>query len=110
MPVHHVDMDPVGARLIDRRTSSPSFAKSADRIDGAMRSGARHRPQMSLPIATAVSAMRFEKPHSLSYHESTRTNVPSETLVWSMWKVEEWGSWLKSIDTLGSPWCSRGCP
>ncbi len=40
--------------------------------------------QISLPIATAVSAMRFEKPHSLSYHDRMRTIVPSMTLVWSM--------------------------
>ena len=56
----------------------------------------------SLPIATAVSDMRLEKPHSLSYHDITRTKVPSITLVWSMWKIEECGSWLKSIDTLGA--------
>ncbi len=37
--------------------------------------------QISLAIATAVSAMRCAKPHSLSYQESTRTNVPSTTLV-----------------------------
>src|ERR1700733_13117647 len=58
--------------------------------------------QPSLPIATAVSAMRLEKPHSLSYHDSTRTRVPSITLVWSMWKIEECGSWLKSLETLGA--------
>src|SRR5215475_9649101 len=45
--------------------------------------------------------MRQEKPHSLSYQLRTRTRVPSRTLVWSMWKVDEWLSWLKSIDTLG---------
>src|SRR5215510_2489895 len=45
--------------------------------------------------------MRQEKPHSLSYQLMTRTSVPSRTLVWSMWKVDEWLSWLKSIDTLG---------
>ena len=56
----------------------------------------------SFPIATAVSAMRFEKPHSLSYQDITRTSVPFCTLVWSMWKVEECGSWLKSIETLGA--------
>jgi len=28
------------------------------------------------PIATAVSAMRLEKPHSLSYQDITRTSVP----------------------------------
>ena len=30
----------------------------------------------SLPIATAVSLMRFEKPHSLSYQARTRTSLP----------------------------------
>ena len=58
--------------------------------------------QISLPIATAVSAMRLEKPHSLSYQDITRTKVPSMTLVWSMWKIDECGSWLKSIETFGS--------
>ena len=45
--------------------------------------------------------MRLEKPHSLSYQLMTRTSVPSMTLVWSMWKVDECGSWLKSIETFG---------
>ena len=36
--------------------------------------------QISFAIATAVSAMRFEKPHSLSYQATTRTNVPSDHL------------------------------
>ncbi len=58
--------------------------------------------QISFAMATAVSAIRFEKPHSLSYHDSTRTRVPSSTLVWSMWKVDDAGSWLKSIETFGS--------
>ena len=46
--------------------------------------------------------MRLEKPHSLSYHAITRTSVPFSTLVWSMWNVDECGSWLKSIETLGA--------
>ena len=50
---------------------------------GRWRLGRRLPSQMSLPIATAVSAMRLEKPHSLSYQDSTRTNVPCITLVWS---------------------------
>jgi len=58
--------------------------------------------QFSAPIATAVSLIRFEKPHSLSYQDSTRQSVPPITLVWSMWKTEEWLSWLKSIETSGS--------
>ena len=36
----------------------------------------------SLPIAVAVSAMRLEKPHSLSYQASTRTSLPSTICVW----------------------------
>src|SRR5512145_602532 len=60
----------------------------------------RH-PHNSLPMATAVSAMRFEKPHSLSYHDRTRTSLPSMTFVWSMWNTEEWLSWLKSEETFG---------
>ena len=43
--------------------------------------GVAPNPQISFAIATAVSAMRFEKPHSLSYQDSTRTNWPSITLV-----------------------------
>src|SRR3984885_2207498 len=58
-------------------------------------------PYSSLLIATAVSAMRLEKPHSLSYQDITRTKLPFCTLVWSMWNVDECGSWLKSIETLG---------
>ena len=36
---------------------------------------------MSFPMAAATSFMRFEKPHSLSYQDKTRTNVPSITFV-----------------------------
>ena len=41
----------------------------------------RVEPQTSFPMATAVSTMRFENPHSLSYHDMTRTKFPSITLV-----------------------------
>ena len=61
-----------------------------------------HETYSSFPIATAVSAMRLEKPHSLSYQDITRTSVPFCTLVWSMWNVDECGSWLKSIETFGA--------
>ncbi len=37
--------------------------------------------QMSFAIATAVSDMRLEKPHSLSYQVRMRTKLPSRTLV-----------------------------
>ena len=39
---------------------------------------------ISFPMATAVSHMRFENPHSLSYQVRIRTMLPSMTLVWSM--------------------------
>src|SRR5208337_3189040 len=63
--------------------------------------GSKAEAQMSFASATAVSAMRCEKPHSLSYQDRTRTKVPSMTLVWSRWKTEERSSWLKSIETFG---------
>src|SRR5665213_3914060 len=46
--------------------------------------------------------MRLEKPHSLSYHDSTRTHVLSSTWVCVTSKVELCGSWLKSTDTVGA--------
>src|SRR5947207_5812124 len=46
--------------------------------------------------------MRLEKPHSLSYHERTRTKVLSSTWVWVTSNVELCGSWLKSTDTVGA--------
>ena len=50
--------------------------------------------------ATVVSSMRFEKPHSLSYHEDTFTRRP-ETFVRVESKFDEAGLWLKSIETSG---------
>ena len=60
-------------------------------VEAAKRHGRKAQPSAGLP-ATAVSSMRLEKPHSLSYHDITRTSVPSITLVWSMWKIDERGS------------------
>src|SRR5688572_19612238 len=45
--------------------------------------------------------MRFEKPHSLSYQERIEAKLPSITFVWSIWNVDECGSWLKSMLTFG---------
>ena len=89
--------------LRSTRTSTRfPFTSTWSRVRNALMVRSAARGQISLPIATAVSAMRLEKPHSLSYHDITRTSVPSITLVWSMWKTEECGSWLKSIETLGA--------
>ena len=65
------------------------------------------RGQSSLPIATAVSAMRLEKPHSLSYQVMIETKLPSITLVWSSAKLDEAGLWLKSTETSLSCTTSR---
>ena len=47
-----------------------------------------------------VSSIRFEKPHSLSYHANTLASLPSlDTLVWVESKIQEYGLWLKSMDT-----------
>src|SRR5205807_70879 len=72
-------------RRMTARARHPSRrASRAPQDDGS-------RFQISFPIATAVSIMRLEKPHSLSYHDSTATRLPSMTLVWSMWNTDERG-------------------
>src|SRR5690606_15664504 len=45
-----------------------------------------------LPNSAVTSAMRFEKPHSLSYQPRMLTKFPSITLVWSSRMVAECGS------------------
>ncbi len=57
---------------------------------------------MSLAMATAVSFMRLEKPHSLSYQDTTRTSLSSTIWVWVASKQDEWALWLKSMETSGS--------
>ena len=46
------------------------------------------QPSAELAIAAAVSTMRFEKPHSLSYQLTTRTSLPSSTAVSRLSTVE----------------------
>jgi len=77
------------------------FRPRPDTWHGGLGPRSDPRDQISLPMATAVSDIRFEKPHSLSYQVRMRHMVPSMTLVWSVWKIDECGSWLKSIETLG---------
>ena len=96
----HVDVDEARRGRHSNR-ASPSDTEPPHRRD-RRHVVACQRRQISLPIATAVSTMRLEKPHSLSYHDITRTSVPSMTLVWSMGNTDECGSWLKSMETLGA--------
>ncbi len=66
-------------QLTPRMHSSRRFAVTKQ--GGAITKGRPKAPQsqkfysdqISLPIATAVSAIRFEKPHSLSYQVRIRT-------------------------------------
>ncbi len=55
-----------------------------------------------LPNNAAVSAIRLEKPHSLSYQPITRTSSPSTTAVCVASKLHDAGQWLKSILTSGA--------
>ena len=45
------------------------------------RVGSGSARQPALTMANVVSGMRFEKPHSLSYQDTTRHSVPSTTCV-----------------------------
>ena len=70
--------------------------------------GLKNRPNgrsfyylISFPIATAVSHMRFEKPHSLSYHAVTCTNLSPSTFVCAASKMELCASPVKSTETNG---------
>jgi len=58
-------------------------------------------------MSAAVSHIRLEKPHSLSYQEATRTSLPSSTLMPLRSTVELAWLWLKSIETSGSSVTSR---
>lgn len=51
--------------------------------------------------ATVVSSIRLLKPHSLSYQLDTFTRRP-DTFVSVESKIDERGSWLKSLETSGA--------
>src|SRR6185369_13790402 len=68
----------------------------------------RH-PYPRAAIAAAVSTMRFEKPHSLSYQLTTLTSLPSITAVSRLSMVELALVCMRSIETTGSS-VRRACP
>ena len=59
------------------------------------------RAPYRLPNSAAVSDIRLENPHSLSYHPITRVSAPSTTAVCVASNVHDAGQWLKSTDTSG---------
>ena len=69
-------------------TSTPSMDLMRERsrppapaLPGALSDRRGQLVHISRPMAAAVSYMRLEKPHSLSYQDTTRQNVPSTTWV-----------------------------
>lgn len=58
--------------------------------------------RQSPAITVAVSTMRLEKPHSLSYQLTTRTSLPSITAVSRLSTVDEAGVCTMSAETIGS--------
>ncbi|TAU90489.1 hypothetical protein ELI41_19105 [Rhizobium leguminosarum] len=58
-----------------------AWQQKAARFPGPLACPCLKRAQISLAKATAVSDMRLEKPHSLSYQDRMRTKLPSMTLV-----------------------------
>src|SRR5947199_10054556 len=60
-----------------------------------------HDNEWGLSNRMVDTAVAMGQLHSLSYQDITRTSVPSITLVWSRWTIEERASWLKSIETFG---------
>jgi hypothetical protein len=60
-------------------------------------------PSYNPPQSAAVSAIRLENPHSLSYHPTTRTSAPPSTLaVCVASKVQDAATPLKSLLTKGA--------
>src|SRR5580704_5929774 len=78
------------------------FRSAGVRPARRMRARGPRSGQAIAPKWAATSTMRLEKPHSLSYHDRTRTKRLSSTWVWVTSKVELCGSWLKSHDTVGA--------
>ncbi len=92
---------PVGPSVKRHRPGRQAKGGRAGPLSGPVAAGPRFC-QTSRPMAAATSAIRAEKPHSLSYHDSTRTMRRPTTRVWSGAKIEDCVVWLKSIDTFGS--------
>ncbi len=67
-PRHVADPAPVHRHVEVRPDENPPARHVADVVEGA-----KHQPSDAINVA--VSTMRFEKPHSLSYQLTTRTSL-----------------------------------
>ena len=67
-----------------------------------MSRGRAHRRSqaISLPMRRPCRPCGSRSPTRCRTRTGSSTKLPSITLVWSRWKIEECGSWLKSIETL----------
>ena len=90
-----VAYDPILYRHVEIDADEHALALDVEPIDGADAGKVRFAPavhiggagdirgsdvvHINLLITTAVSFMRLEKPHSLSYQATTRQKVPSTT-------------------------------
>ena len=82
------------------RTGTLRSTRSRTRwLATASPSSVRTGTAYSRPNRAAVSDMRLEKPHSLSYQPITRASAPSTTAVCVASKLQEAGEWLKSMLT-----------
>src|SRR4051812_33047035 len=97
-----VRLTPAGYRTRDDRPADPPRSNFQGlRATRGRIAAPRFAPAQRLPNRAAVSDIRLEKPHSLSYQPMTRAIAPSTTAVCVASNVHEAGQWLKSIDTSG---------
>ena len=71
----------VGAGGVAQSATGGGVIRATSHEQPVTKTGRAPRFYISFPIATAVSHMRFENPHSLSYHAVTCTNFSPNTLV-----------------------------
>lgn len=102
---HNVDCIPMQHKMVEHEETDDEQAEP-DR-EGVCRAAnlvqvAAMCNYCKRPMVPAKSAIRAEKPHSLSYHANTRTVRPPTTFVWSGAKMQDSVVWLKSMLTLAS--------
>ena len=106
---HALDAGGVGDHAVLHRhvevdAHQHALALHVDVVEGAERV---HDALGSVSVRSACPSPRrcrpcgWRSPIRCRTTTSRAPSVPSITLVWSMWKIDECGSWLKSIETFG---------